>query len=84
MKTEVNLCKEIRRDFGLTQVQFADRFGIPLRTVQGWESRRTMPQYIYNILSMYYDSIEKEAYYFAVMKENMNLVEDYKNKYGEL
>lgn len=57
--TEVNLCKMIRSDFDMTQVKFADEFGIPLRTVQGWESRSTMPVYIYNILSKLLDEKSK-------------------------
>lgn len=59
MKSEVNLCKLIRSEFGMTQAQFADEFSIPLRTVQGWESRSTMPMYIYIMLSKYRQEIEK-------------------------
>ena len=30
--------KKIRTDLGLTQVEFAKRLGISMRTVQNWES----------------------------------------------
>lgn len=43
--------KEIRTSMGLSQQQFSDYFGIPLRTVQGWEcGRRKPPDYIPKLL----------------------------------
>lgn len=69
MKSEVNLCKEIRLRFGMTQAQFAAEFDIPLRTVQGWESRSTMPEYIYNMLSKYLYEIEKWNLYRNGIKD---------------
>jgi len=39
--------KEFRQSTGMTQQQFADYFGIPVRTLQDWEQgRRTPPDYI--------------------------------------
>lgn len=39
--------KEIIAAGGLTQTEFAKRFGIPLRTVQGWcLGERTPPPYV--------------------------------------
>ena len=29
--------KELRKELGLSQAKFAERFGIPLRTIQDWE-----------------------------------------------
>ena len=35
--------KIIRKALGLTQTEFADSFGIPLRTLQEWEQNRRIP-----------------------------------------
>ncbi len=37
------LAKRVRRTLGLSQDQFATRFGIPLRTLQEWEQGRREP-----------------------------------------
>ena len=37
---------DIRAAAGLTQQAFADRFAIPLRTVQNWEARKCCPVYV--------------------------------------
>lgn len=37
---------DIRAACGLTQQAFADRFTIPLRTVQNWEARACCPVYV--------------------------------------
>jgi transcriptional regulator with XRE-family HTH domain len=36
--------RRIREKFGLTQDEFAERFGLSLRTVQEWEQGRAMPE----------------------------------------
>ena len=36
--------KKIRTDLGLTQVEFAKRLGISMRTVQNWESGGAIPE----------------------------------------
>ena len=38
--------REIRERAGLTQQAIADRFAIPLRTWQGWETGRACPVYL--------------------------------------
>jgi len=35
--------KRVRRALGLSQEEFANRFGIPLRTLQEWEQGRREP-----------------------------------------
>jgi len=40
MQTEF---KRLRKRSGLTQVEFAKKFQIPLRTVQTWEQGRSVP-----------------------------------------
>lgn len=37
------LAKRVRRSTGLSQEAFAERFGIPLRTLQEWEQGRREP-----------------------------------------
>ena len=39
--------KEIRRQIRLTQKQFADALGVPLRTLQGWERGRAVPKPVF-------------------------------------
>ncbi len=43
--------KELRKQTGLTQTQFGALFGIPMRTIQEWESEnRKPPEYIINMI----------------------------------
>lgn len=37
------LPKRVRLSLGLSQQTFAERYGIPLRTLQEWEQRRSEP-----------------------------------------
>ena len=38
--------RDIRQHLGMTQAAFAERFCIPRRTVEGWDSGRAAPRYI--------------------------------------
>lgn len=50
--------KELRKELGLSQAKFAERFGIPLRTIQDWEyGKREIRGYI---VDMMYRIIELE------------------------
>ena len=50
--------KELRKELGLSQAKFAERFGIPLRTIQDWEyEKREVRSYI---VDMMYRIIELE------------------------
>ena len=43
--------KELRKELGLSQAKFAERFGIPLRTLQEWEyGRREVRSYIVDMM----------------------------------
>lgn len=43
--------KELRNRLGLTQNEFAERFGIPVRTVQQWEQgRQEPPSYVVELI----------------------------------
>ena len=42
--------KEIRILTGLSQSKFAERYGIPVRTLQGWEAGKKVPGYVLTLL----------------------------------
>ena len=43
--------KELRKELGLSQSKFAERFGIPLRTIQDWEyGKREVRSYIVDMM----------------------------------
>lgn len=43
--------KEMRLQFGDTQHEFSQRYGIPFRTIQNWEAgKRKPPEYVENLL----------------------------------
>ena len=43
--------KELRRQTNLTQTQFGELFGIPMRTIQEWEGgSRKPPEYVINMI----------------------------------
>ena len=39
----VSRVKVLRQRIGMTQVEFADAFGIPVSTLRDWEQRRSIP-----------------------------------------
>jgi putative transcriptional regulator len=39
----VSLVKVLRQRLGLTQVEFAEVFGLPISTLRDWEQRRSTP-----------------------------------------
>ena len=39
----ISLAKHVRFKLGLSQEQFAERFGIPIGTLRDWEQHRTEP-----------------------------------------
>lgn len=42
--------KELRKASGMTQAEFADYFGISVRTIEAWESRREAPDYLTKLM----------------------------------
>lgn len=43
--------KEMRELLGISRAEFSRRYGIPLRTLENWESgKRTPPPYVINLL----------------------------------
>ena len=52
--------KELRKELGLSQAKFAERFKIPLRTVQDWEyGKREIRKYIIDMMCKIIE-LEKE------------------------
>lgn len=43
--------KEIRAHLGLSQVAFAERYGIPRRTLEDWERLGRCPSYVVRLLA---------------------------------
>jgi len=51
MTENVKRLKELRTSIGMSQVSFAKEFGIPVRTIEDWESgKRTVRGYIIDLL----------------------------------
>ena len=51
---EINEIKRIRAEAGLTQVEFAKKYGIPRRTIESWEVSQTNPTpYLVRFLEFY-------------------------------
>ena len=47
----MNPIKDLRAETGLTQKAFSDVYGIPLRTIENWESGvRNPPEYVVELL----------------------------------
>lgn len=43
--------KELRKELGLSQAKFGEKFGIPVRTIQDWEyGKREIRSYIINMM----------------------------------
>ncbi len=58
--------KDIRNQTGLTQKEFAERFGIPVKTLQHWEAGESKPApYLLHLIAMS----------FPQNKENMRKIE---------
>ena len=48
------ILQNIRKKTGLSRTEFSQKYGIPLRTLEEWESgRRTPPEYIPRMLAYY-------------------------------
>ena len=44
--------KLLRSQFNMTQKELADRYSIPLRTVENWDLRNCMPDYVFMSIYM--------------------------------
>ena len=51
MMTQEKRLKMLREETGMKRREFAESFGIPLRTVEDWEAgRRKMPEYLFRLM----------------------------------
>lgn len=51
VEMQVNHLRRLREETGLNRKEFAESFGIPLRTVEDWEAgRRKMPDYLLRLM----------------------------------
>lgn len=42
---------DVRKQLNMTQTEFGELFGIPLRTIQSWENgERKAPDYVFNMM----------------------------------
>ena len=49
---QIEILKKIRKDAGMNRREFSDYMGIPLRTLEEWESgRRKMPDYVLRLIT---------------------------------
>lgn len=49
---EENAIKKIRTGAGMSQRELSERYGIPTRTIEDWETdKRTPPTYVVNLLA---------------------------------
>ncbi len=50
----MNVIKEMRKKYGLTQKQFSEITGIPKRTVESWEEeKRNPPEWLPKMIEVY-------------------------------
>ena len=60
--TTAERAKAIRKASGLPQAAFADRYGIPKRTVENWEGgQREAPSYVLDLLERVVSEDAKKA-----------------------
>lgn len=55
----MNKIQELRERTGLSQSKFAARYGIPVRTLQGWELGKRVPDYVIGLLDRCIQEDEK-------------------------
>lgn len=52
LEKQMKVMKELRKEIGLNRREFSDYMGIPLRTLEEWESgRRRMPDYVLRLIT---------------------------------
>ena len=70
IETQIQELKKLRTKTGLNRKQFADFFGIPLRTMEDWEAgKRKMPDYLLHLMTY---KIQTEYLYTKYRHEKYN------------
>lgn len=60
--TNAERAKAIRQASGLTQAAFAERYGIPKRTIENWEGgKNSAPEYVLDLLERVVSEDAKKA-----------------------
>ncbi|MBP3337804.1 MAG: helix-turn-helix domain-containing protein [Lachnospiraceae bacterium] len=75
--------KKLREDMGLSRKEFAEYYGIPLRTVEDWEAKkRKMPTYLLRLMlyKAEYEKINKEKKSEKIENGNVNIITDVDGK----
>ena len=67
----------IRNSLGMSQLEFARTFGIPLGTVRNWDSKFCMPSYVFRLFCIIIDYVPVENI------NNINRIEDLKFLFNE-
>lgn len=63
--------KEFRKYwYGITQEELSEIFGIPPRTVQGWDSKNCCPVYVFDMML---DILSKLSYRYEEQCENLGV-----------
>ena len=71
--------KDIRSRTGLNRKEFCQKFGIPLRTMEEWETgRRIPPEYIPRMLAYYTRSIDTDNARTEIRKLSLSMNYDLK------
>lgn len=56
----MNVIKEMRQKFGLTQKQFSEITGIPKRSIESWEEeKRNPPEWLPKMIEAYLEKMRK-------------------------
>ena len=59
LEKQISTLKGVREDLSMNRTEFSHYIGIPLRTLEEWESgRRQMPDYVLRLI-VYYVKMEK-------------------------
>ena len=54
LRKQINILKKVRNEGGYNRKEFSEYMGIPLRTLEEWESgRRRMPEYVLRLITYY-------------------------------
>ncbi len=53
LKTKKLSVKDLRKNLGMTQQEFADYFGVRRETVSRWETGRDEPDFLQNAIKLY-------------------------------
>lgn len=72
LKKQINILTQTREQLGMNRTEFSHYMGIPLRTLEEWESgRRQMPDYVLRLIT-YYTRMEQFLKESGIEVDNSN------------